>query len=93
MKWIKANERLPEKEDFYYVKFNNGGMSVVLISGSEDSWHKDFQWLDESNDEAEENRKLKDALKQIINYTNPVSGMSVDGDVSIIAVNALTIKK
>src|SRR5688572_20733974 len=50
MRWIKASERLPFKEDYYYIKTSEGGMNVRMIS-QKDTFYREFEWLDETPEE------------------------------------------
>jgi len=73
MKWIKANERLPEKEDFYYIKEENGGMAVRILSNNSKRLN-DICWLDESTDELQSERdkvkKLREELESLSEVLN-----------------------
>src|SRR5882672_5844555 len=56
MKWIKASERMPEKGDLYFVKFEglDGENWFPGTSNFYDEWEKPdvIEWLDESESPA-----------------------------------------
>lgn len=54
MKWVKASERLPEKEGDYFVIYTTGEKMVLYASGTNhhSRWKAlVYEWLDESIEE------------------------------------------
>ena len=54
MKWIKASEAMPGKEDAYYVKLNGVRKALMYFNGKRFEtyqWitNKDIEWLDEND--------------------------------------------
>src|SRR5688572_677680 len=77
MKWIKASERLPFKEDYYYIKTSEGGMNVRMIS-QKDTFYREFEWLDETPEEWIS--VVKDVLFELQEYLNDKADADHDGE-------------
>lgn len=58
MKWIKASERLPEKDGNYFVKDVNGNKNAATFDTKyfyqRAGFHAVFEWLDESEEQSGE---------------------------------------